>query len=63
MKVVCRLDHRKYPTGRRVTDEEMKALNLKRNSSMATGTTSSGRTPGGDMVDTFIYYRCLTSFV
>ena len=31
LKVVCRLDHRKYPTGRRVTDEEMKALNLKRN--------------------------------
>ncbi len=31
LKVVCRLDRRKYPTGRTVTDEEMKALNLERN--------------------------------
>jgi hypothetical protein len=31
LKVVCRLDRRKYPTGRRVTDEEMKAVNLERN--------------------------------
>ena len=32
LKVKCRLDRRKYPTGRKVSDEEMKAVNLKRNS-------------------------------
>ena len=31
LKVKCRLDRRKYPTGRRVSDEEMKRVNLKRN--------------------------------
>jgi hypothetical protein len=31
LKVTCRLDRRKYPTGRRVTDEEMKWVNLERN--------------------------------
>jgi hypothetical protein len=31
LKVTCRLDRRKYPTGRRVTDEEMKGVNLERN--------------------------------
>jgi hypothetical protein len=31
LKVICRLDRRKYPTGRRVSDEEMKRVNLKRN--------------------------------
>ena len=31
LKVVCRLDRRRYPTGRRVTDEEMEAVNLERN--------------------------------
>jgi len=30
LKVTCRLDRRKYPTGRKVTDEEMKQLNLER---------------------------------
>lgn len=30
LKVTCRLDRRKYPTGRKVTDEEMKHLNLER---------------------------------
>ncbi len=30
LKVTCRLDRRKYPTGRKVTDEEMKHVNLKR---------------------------------
>jgi len=30
LKVTCRLDRRKYPTGRKVTDEEMKRVNLKR---------------------------------
>ncbi len=29
LKVTCRLDRRKYPTGRKVTDEEIKRLNLK----------------------------------
>jgi hypothetical protein len=29
LKVTCRLDRRKYPKGRRVTDEEMKQVNLK----------------------------------
>jgi len=28
LKVVCRLDRRKYPTGRKVTDEEMEFVNL-----------------------------------
>jgi hypothetical protein len=31
LKVTCRLDRRKYPTGRRVTDEEMKAVQVERN--------------------------------
>jgi hypothetical protein len=31
LTVTCRLDRRKYPTGRRVSDEEMKRINLKRN--------------------------------
>jgi len=30
LKVTCRLDRRKYPTGRKVTDEEMKHVNIKR---------------------------------
>jgi hypothetical protein len=30
LKVTCRLDRRKYPTGRKVTDEEMEQLNLVR---------------------------------
>ena len=30
LKVSCRLDHRKYPTGRKVTDEEMQNINLER---------------------------------
>ena len=30
LKVTCRLDRRKYPTGRRVTNEEMKSLRLDR---------------------------------
>jgi hypothetical protein len=30
LKVTCRLDRRKYPIGRKVTDEEMKRLNLER---------------------------------
>jgi len=32
LKVICRLDRRKYPTGRKVSVEEMKRVNLKRNS-------------------------------
>jgi hypothetical protein len=30
LKVTCRLDRRKYPIGRKVTDEEMQRVNLKR---------------------------------
>jgi hypothetical protein len=30
LKVTCRLDRRKYPTGRKVTDDEMKGINLER---------------------------------
>ena len=30
LKVICRLDRRKYPTGRKVTDEEMQRINLER---------------------------------
>jgi hypothetical protein len=30
LQVTCRLDRRKYPTGRKVTDEEMKRVNLDR---------------------------------
>jgi hypothetical protein len=30
LKVTCRLDRRKYPRGRKVTHEEMKAVNLQR---------------------------------
>jgi Rhodopirellula transposase DDE domain len=31
LKVICRLDRRKYTTGRKVSDEEMKSVRLKRN--------------------------------
>ena len=31
LKVTCRLDRRKYPTGRRITAEEMQRVNLERN--------------------------------
>ena len=31
LKVTCRLDRRKYPTGRRVSDQEMNQVNMKRN--------------------------------
>jgi hypothetical protein len=31
LKVTCRLDRRKYPTGREVTNEEMQRVNLERN--------------------------------
>jgi len=31
LKVICRLDRRKYPIGRKVSNEELKAVNLKRN--------------------------------
>ena len=31
LKVTCRLDRRKYPTGRAVTDQEMQRVNLERN--------------------------------
>jgi hypothetical protein len=30
LKVTCRLDHRKYPVGRKITDEEFAQINLKR---------------------------------
>jgi DDE family transposase len=30
LKVTCRLDRRKYPTGRKVTDEEIQSVNLER---------------------------------
>ena len=31
LRVICRLDRRKYPIGRKVTDEEMRKVNLERN--------------------------------
>lgn len=31
LKVRCRLDRRKYPTGRKISDEEMEQINLERN--------------------------------
>ena len=31
LKVTCRLDRRKYPTGRKVSDEEMEGINVERN--------------------------------
>jgi len=31
LKVTCRLDRRKYPTGRKVSDEEMESINVERN--------------------------------
>ena len=30
LKVTCRLDHRKYPVGRKITDEEFQQIHLKR---------------------------------
>jgi hypothetical protein len=31
LQVTCRLDRRKYPIGRKVTDEEINRVNLKMN--------------------------------
>ena len=31
LRVTCRLDRRKYPTGRKVSEQEMESVNLKRN--------------------------------
>lgn len=31
LKVTCKLDRRKYPTGRKISDEEMKRVNVERN--------------------------------
>ncbi len=31
LKVTCRLDRRKYPTGRKVTEKEMRRVDLERN--------------------------------
>ena len=31
LKVICRLDRRKYPTGRKVSDDEMRRVNIIRN--------------------------------
>lgn len=31
LKVTCRLDHRKYPVGRKITDEEFTHVHLKPN--------------------------------
>ena len=31
LKVICRLDRRKYPTGRRISNQEMKQVNVERN--------------------------------
>jgi len=31
LTVTCRLDHRKYPVGRKITDEEFAHVNLKPN--------------------------------
>jgi hypothetical protein len=42
----CRLDRRKYPTGRRVTDQEMQQVNRQPIRFTANGTMSFGRTPG-----------------
>ena len=30
LTVICRLDRRKYPTGRKVSDDEMKQVHLER---------------------------------
>ena len=30
LKVTCRLDRRKYPLGRKITDEELAQVNMKR---------------------------------
>lgn len=31
LKVICRLDRRKYPTGKKISNEEMKKVNIERN--------------------------------
>jgi hypothetical protein len=31
LQVICRLDRRKYATGRRISDDEMNSINLERN--------------------------------
>ena len=40
LKVTCRLDRRRYPAGRKVSDEEYATVNLIHMHSMASGTTS-----------------------
>jgi len=53
LTVTCRLDRRKYPVGRRVTDEEMTQITLQRYPFTATGIIPS--TPYNDLVVTFIF--------
>ena len=53
LTVTCRLDRRKYPIGREVTDEEMHASTWSATSFTANGTTSSGQ-PETDLIPLFI---------
>jgi len=67
LKVTCRLDRRKYPTGRKVSKEEMKGINLQLDGFHANGTISSDLispevVKGWRLVDTFIYLRSLSSY-
>jgi hypothetical protein len=45
-ETIVNLDRRKYPTGRRVTDQEMQQVNRQPIRFTANGTMSFGRTPG-----------------
>ncbi len=67
LQVTCRLDRRKYPTGRKVSKEEMKGINLQLDGFHANGTISSDLispevVKGWRLVDTFIYLRSLSSY-
>ncbi len=59
LKVTCRLDRRKYPTGRKVTDEEMKHINIKRHKFHGEWNYVIRPKVKKLQVDTFIYLRCL----
>ena len=55
LRVACRLDRRKYPTGRKVSDEEMKTIRIALRRSMVNGTMLSAPAPGEPNVAHVIY--------
>ena len=60
LRVTCRLDRRKYPTGRKVSDEEMKSVNIRPSHFHGGGTTLSNHVEHNQDA-TFISLRSLSA--